>query len=101
MKSYDFASLGLSFRETIKKWDCGYEVNVSVYCASTRDLIASFSTTTRISDGEQVLKTSSQFIQHNYLTVGQINAITDWLRDCTIAARWRLTTYTTMVEVRP
>ncbi len=99
MEQCDFASLGLSFRETIKKWDHGYEVNVSLYCTSTRDFVASFSTTTRTSDGKQILNTSSQFVQHDYLAVGQITAITGWLRKCAIQARWRLTTFTTLIEV--
>jgi hypothetical protein len=101
MKSCDFTSLGLSFRETIKKSDYGYEVRTALYCISTKDLIAWFSTTTRTSGGAQVLNTNSQFVQHDYLTIGQIRAITRWLRERTIAARWRLTTYTALVEVRP
>jgi hypothetical protein len=101
MKECDFASIGLSLREEVKKRDYTYEVRTCLYSVSTRDLIASFSTSTRISGGEQVLNTSTQFIQKKYLTIGQIEAITEWLRECTHAARWRLTSFTTMVEVRP
>jgi hypothetical protein len=100
MTEHDLASLGLSFRETHKKSDYLLEVCVSLYHAETRDLIATFSTTTRTSDGEQVLNTNSQFIQRRYLTFGQIDAVTQWLRNCTIAARWRLTSFTTMVDAR-
>ena len=101
MELHDLTSLGLSYRETIKKWDNGHEVHAALYCTSTRDLVAWFSATTRTSAGAQTLNTNSQFVQHNYLTIGQINAITGWLRNCATAARWRLTTYTTVVEVCP
>jgi hypothetical protein len=101
MKECDFASHGLSLRETITRRDHLYEVRTNLYCASTKDLIAYFSATVRIYNGEQVLNTCSQFIQRNYLTRNQIDAIAQWLCDCALAARWRLTTYTTLVEARP
>jgi hypothetical protein len=101
MNERDFTSLDLSFRETIKRRDHTYEVTVALYSISKGDFIASFSTSTRITDGVQILTTNTQFAQQKYLTIGQINEITDWLRECALAARWRLTTYTTLVEVRP
>jgi hypothetical protein len=101
MTECEFASIDLSFRETIKKWNYGYEVQVALYSVLKGDLIASFSTTTRISNGVQILGTNTQFIQHNYLSLRQIEAVTEWLRDRTHAARWRLTSFTNMVEVRP
>ncbi len=101
MKECDFASfLGLSLHETQKKWEYGFEVRAELHDASKRELIAWCSITTRTSDGEQMLSTSSQFIQRDHLTREQVDAITQWQREYIMSARWRLTTYT-MVEARP
>ena len=97
MNECDLASLGLCLRETQKKREYTFEVSAALYSVSTGDLVASYSTTTRIAGGEQVLNANTQCIQRNYLTIGQINAVTEWLREQMIAARWRLTAYTTMV----
>jgi hypothetical protein len=100
MDECDLASCGLSFRETYKKWDYGYEVHGSLY-THKGDFVAGFSTTTHVSRGEQTLNTNTQFVQLNYLTPEQIKTITEWLRKCAVAARWRLTSFTTLVETHP
>jgi hypothetical protein len=101
MDESNFASYGLSVRETQKKREYGWEVTAGVYSKATGELIASFSTTIRTSDGDQILNTNTQFIQHTYLTIGQIRLVNQWLRERTDAARWRLSTYTTLVAARP
>ena len=87
MKECDFASLGLSLKEIYKRTEYGYEVRMDLYSANERDLVAWFSVTTKLNKGEQVLTMNSQFIQRNYLTYEQIDAVTEWLRRSTVPAR--------------
>lgn len=101
MSNDDLQALGLYVTEKIVRNECLHEVRADIYSRARRDLIAYFSATVRTSDGAQVLNTSSQFIQRNYLSLAQIDAVTQWLRDSVITARWRLTTYTTVEEVQP
>lgn len=100
MEEFDFNALGFSLTEIEKKWDYGYELRSELRRADTGDFIAWVSTTTRTAGGEQVVNTSSSFVQHNSLTLKQIDVITAWLRQHAQAARWRLTTYTVLVEAR-
>ncbi len=91
------AALGFVLTEHFTRTTHLHEARKNLY-SSSRELIASFSASIRTSDGEQVLNTSSQFVQRNTLSREQIDAVTDWLRECSISARWRLTTYTVPVN---
>lgn len=88
---------GFSVTESEKKHEFSHETRGEVRCARSGEFIAWFSATVRTSSGLQVLNTSSQFVQRNHLSKAQIDALTDWLRERTMAARWRLTTYTVLV----
>lgn len=99
----DFASLGLGLCVTEKK-SYGpdvYERREELRLLSDNCVIASFSTRIRISAGEQILSTHTDFIQGNGLNIIQIRAVCEWIRDLSIAAPWRLTAYTTMAGTVP
>jgi len=57
------------------KHENGLEDRLALYRTEGRELVAAFSSTTRISNGEQCVNTNSQFIQHNYLTKAEIEAL--------------------------
>lgn len=101
MNTCNLQSLDFSVTEKLVRSEYLHEVRAEVHSLVRSDFIACFSATLRTSGGEQVLNTSSQFVQREYLSRDQIDAVTQWLRDSAISARWRLTTYAALVEAHP
>ena len=100
MEEFDFGALGLSLTERETRWEHGYEMRSELRNAENGEFIAWAATTAKVGLADQKIGTSGEFVQRSYLTLEQINVITAWLRQHAHAARWRLTTYTVMVEAR-
>lgn len=98
MNSETFPPLGFFIERNERQCDYGLELSISLYNCERRDLVASFSSTLRMSDGVQCLNTSSQFIQRNYLSQENIDAVTLWLTRLSRTSRHRLTTYTVPIR---
>ncbi len=93
---HDWASLGLGLRSTEHRsyGNDGFSCREELRLLLDQSLVASHQTTIRISAGEQVLSTNTQFIQRSDLNMIQIRRINEWLRERANAAAWRLTSYT-------
>lgn len=98
MTKEEWAALGLELRDVVHRSEFLHEVRQELRQPGTEEYIAFASATIKITNNEQQLNAGSQFILRDYLTRKQIDAIIEWLPKTLIEARWRLTTYTIMVE---
>lgn len=75
----DLASLGLRVRDAK---DAGSnEKRAEVHLASTGAFVAWFRSTVRMSDGEAVVGTTTQFVRRKELTPEQVAAVEEWFRE--------------------
>jgi hypothetical protein len=75
----DLEQLGLKLRDTTEA--NSNEKRTEIRIASTQDFVAWFCWTKRLSDGEEVTSTATQFVRRKELTHEQILAIEAWFRE--------------------